>query len=254
LKKTIDREVRPHVLVLNPRISVARRSHDDRHARRLQVKDRVDEIAARVNRLDVAAAENGRLQELEVAQQQVRVHPLADVKRVLTLDARSRQQREGAGKPVLVDGGRSGGPEQRLDIEPRLPVDDERGLAEFHREVVLSGQHGRLGDPVDDLIVGDPFVQPRAAQGLARNRRQTAAIEINRVPFLAHAAAQRLEDGRGTAARRAFASRVRYPSMLFGTPPLTAAEARVLGPRSFSVSRFTVSFRGCRLAALPLRG
>ena len=102
----------------------------------------MNQVAARMNRLDIAAPKDRCAQELEIPQQHVRIHALADVKRVLALHARSGEQREGARKPVLVNRRRSGRPEQGFDVEPRLRVHDERGLSELHRQVVLRGQHG----------------------------------------------------------------------------------------------------------------
>ena len=89
-------------------------------------------------------------------------------------------------EPVLVNRGRAGRPEQHLDEEARIPVDDDRRLAERRGEVALRRQNRRLRDPFHNLLWCDAVSQAAAVQRAASDIRQLAAVEFRLPPLVSN--------------------------------------------------------------------
>ena len=139
---------------------------------------RVDEpAAARADFVGVPLAQVRHVQQRDVTGEQPRVDALALGELVAGVQARSRQDVEGAREGVLVEGGGPLQPEEGLDAEAPAHVKGERRLAEVRAEL-LRRKPGRRQRPAHQVRVVDMLRGRHLPQRRERHLGKTGFIEV----------------------------------------------------------------------------
>src|SRR4051812_18612640 len=110
---------------LRPRPRISLRSHDHRRRGRIEMKQRMDVVAAGYDRDGTPGFKQLRLLHAKVAHPQVRSNRVHIFKRKKGMNARTGKHVKCTGEFVLMDVGRAIQPKENLNVESRIFVNDQ---------------------------------------------------------------------------------------------------------------------------------
>ena len=169
------------------------RTDHNRHRGCLQVEEGMNTGPPRGDWHGAACFQQGDITKFQISETKVGGDRLWFLKIIGRVNTRSGHDMEGTGKLVLMDIGRSVQPEESLNVELRIVVQDQLRLTEPRGG--LEGLIIMKQEFMDNFLQIDILRRTAFLEGLAGDFREKSQVEVNFLPLRVHRISKFLEKG-----------------------------------------------------------
>jgi hypothetical protein len=173
------------------------RPDDDRDRRPIQMEERVNRPRSGADDPDVPFAKMLDRSEFELPHHEPVGVPVLLLELVARVEARALENVKYTGETVLVNLRRTVDPEECLDGEALVRVNDDRGRSEGVLQIPLPRQKRRFVHPFDDALGRDVVARPERRELGLGHLLEEPLVEVASVPRGENPRAQLIEEFHG---------------------------------------------------------